>query len=80
MSTQPNDTAFPYPIDLGVTEGLSKREYFAALAMQGLLANQEFVQRAERLQAEVKDDNLAPIVIAEVARKCADALIEALNN
>lgn len=38
--TQPNDPAFPVsPADYSAKHGLTKREYFAAMAMQGLLAN-----------------------------------------
>lgn len=45
--------------------GLSKREYFAALAMQGLLSN----SRLTKYQHFPED-----------AVKCADALIEALQK
>lgn len=34
-TTQPNDRAFPYQESLGIT----KREYFAAIALQGILAS-----------------------------------------
>lgn len=34
----PNDNAFPFD-DKGPHYGLSKREYFAAMAMQGICAN-----------------------------------------
>lgn len=38
--TQPNDPAFPVsPSDYSAKHGLTKREYFAAMAMQGLLAS-----------------------------------------
>jgi HEPN domain-containing protein len=46
--------------------GLTKREYFAAMAMQGRLANTE-------LSYDEKE-------IAEDSVKCADALIEELNR
>lgn len=42
MSTNPNHAAFPKVVPEGHSEvyhGLTKREYFAAKAMQGLLAN-----------------------------------------
>lgn len=37
MSTNPNDSAFPSD-DLDVDLGLTKREYFAAVALHGLLS------------------------------------------
>jgi len=39
--TQPNDSAFPVQIMEGINyaHGLSIREYYAGMAMQGLLAN-----------------------------------------
>ena len=49
------------------TPGLSKREYFASLAMQGLCANAEIGTDPER-------------TIAWLAVRQADALIEALNK
>ena len=45
--------------------GLTKREYFAAIALQGLLASD--------LDASVED-------FATSAVKCADVLIDALNK
>ena len=45
--------------------GLTKREYFAAIALQGILASD--------LDASVED-------FATTAVKCADALIDALNK
>lgn len=45
MNTQPNEPAFARPVsDAGfityfASEGLTRREYFAAMALQGLLAN-----------------------------------------
>ena len=35
MKTKPNDKAYPSPNN----HGLTKREYFAAMALQGILAN-----------------------------------------
>lgn len=65
MNTKATDTAFPAPMD--ALAGLTKREYFAALAMQGICANQHTPHwDAER--------------IAEYSVKYADALIEALNK
>ena len=71
--THPNDQAFPRPAshspEFGPTHpklGLTKREYFAAMAMQGLLSTvpESFNGRE----------------IAEISVNMADALIEALNK
>ena len=37
--TKPNDAAFACATSWGHQEGLTKREYFAAMALQGLCAN-----------------------------------------
>jgi hypothetical protein len=37
--TNPNDCAFPADNKTHTDGGLTKREYFAAMAMQGLIAN-----------------------------------------
>lgn len=66
--TCPIDSAFPNRNDPEVREwlGLTKREYFAAMAMQGLLAANAF--------------NGAPKSIAKYAVDYADELIDALNQ
>lgn len=56
-----SDYAFP---DLTNSRGLTKRELFAALAMQGLLANHHNI-----------DERQAPIQVAESSVKCAEALL-----
>lgn len=55
--------------------GLSKREYFSAMAMQGLLSNPMWmtVYKDERYLMEDK-------IAAEVSTSYADALIKALNE
>jgi hypothetical protein len=66
MKTLPNDNAFAAE---NVSEGLTKREYFTAIAMQGLLA--------------ANGDNELPFeyeAIAEESVDMADALISALNK
>ena len=49
------------------TEGLTKREYFAGLAMQGILANSSL-------------NNLKEETVAEISVLCADKLLENLEN
>lgn len=69
MKTHPNDSANPVQINGDVDScnyGLTKREYFAALAIQGLLSNSS-------LKTDVKED-------VETAVWAADALVEALNK
>lgn len=69
----PNDPAFPCK-DVGnllnppELPGLTKREYFAALAMQGMLSNVQY-------SATVSWDELV-----EQAAKYADALIAELSK
>lgn len=65
--TEPHDSAFARPegqYQNAASDGLSKREYFAAAALQGLLTNAAI----DRKQA------------AGVAVSQADALIEELNK
>lgn len=76
MKTKPNDAASPYPVNsTHTTPGLTKREYFAALALQGLLASP--------LEPGELDD-LSPDEIlnhfSASAVSYADALIESLNE
>lgn len=66
MRTLPHANAFPGHSELtGPEHGLTKREYFAALALQGLFA---------------QSDGWAPEDAGEFAARCADALINALNG
>jgi hypothetical protein len=51
-------------------EGLTKREYFAAMALQGVCSNQEFL----------KNLNAEPLLVAQGCVEIADALIKALNE
>jgi hypothetical protein len=59
MATQGEDCVFGF-------SGLTKRELFAALALQGILAG-ELARQAEKS-------------LAEMAVEAADSLIEALNK
>jgi hypothetical protein len=65
--TDPDDSAFP---DEAGSCGLSKREYFAAMAMQGFLS----------LCASDKTKYLEPSMLSHDAIALADALIAELNK
>ncbi len=52
-----------------MNRGLTKREYFAAMAMQGILANADQVF----VKAQFTD-------IGKIAVQAADALLKALNE
>lgn len=76
MKTNPNDSAFlhntrkaegkTYDITL---DGLTKREYFAAMALNGLMAGSKQVP-----------ENEPERVLGLVAVRMADALMNALND
>ncbi|WP_285011238.1 hypothetical protein [Pedobacter faecalis] len=75
MNTQPHDPVNPAPhvnqdgtVQYDANTGLTKREIFAAMAMQGILSDQTY------LQPNQSED------IAERAVTLADALIKALNE
>jgi hypothetical protein len=66
------DPAFGFGLQLGdkstfVSPGLTKREYFAAVAMQSALSDEHIAK-------------FPPAFIADLSVKQADALIEALNK
>lgn len=63
--TNPNDPAFPVsPSDYSAKHGLTKREYFAAMILQGMLANESPYSHS--------------MTISSV--RLADELIEKLNS
>jgi hypothetical protein len=66
MATNPNYPAFPGSENM--SEGLNKREYFAACALTGLIA------------AQAGERDLGNSAAASRAVKLADALIDALNR
>lgn len=73
MKTNPNDTAYPSAAisnyeETNAVGGLTKREYFAAMAMQGILSN-EGILIQEMMEINCSD-----------AVKYADALIAELNR
>jgi hypothetical protein len=51
-------------------KGLTKREYFAAMAMQGIVSNQEFL----------KNLNAEPDLVVTGILEIADKLLERLSN
>lgn len=57
-------------------QGLTKREYFAAMAMQGLVNREGW---AERFNDEVGDNSLVKI-LAVASVKMADELLKALEK
>lgn len=61
-----------------LSTGLTKREYFAGLAMQGLISDVETLRMALRLE-ELGGGTLVT-QIAKSARLHADALIKELNK
>lgn len=69
--TNPNESAFPevreQPQYNKHSYGLTKREYFASLAMQGLLSNSDYTRLSQK-------------VTAIYAVEMADALIKELNE
>lgn len=86
--TDGNDTAYPHNTDWD-TEGLTKSELFAAMAMQGVMTKLEdylpstIKQAAEFLGIPTEDykyDIHVPMVVSRIAVRYADALIEALNE
>jgi hypothetical protein len=71
--TNPNDSI--HNSEQGVQDGLTKREYFAGLAMQGLLT-----RTPKRHNEETDLGILEANRIAEESVHIADKLIEALNT
>ena len=63
-----DNAVFPIVIDETYGQGLTKREYFTAMAMQGILANPEITKNYKDLNIE------------EAAIKFADALLTELNK
>ena len=60
-----------YATECGCSHGLTKREHFAAMAMQGILANRGMVDQLD--QAAMK-------WVADCAILSADALLRALSH
>lgn len=60
---------------LSVKGGLTKREYFAAMAMQGLLSNPDWMHTYQGEKYLMQSS-----ILAKAAIDSADALINALNE
>lgn len=67
--------------------GLTKREYFAGMAMQGMLANNDGVNRVWKAAKELNPHDLQGAATREVERhlaeksvECADALLAELEK
>ena len=72
MKTEPNDTAFAYGTDNYDHKGLTKREHFAGLAMQGLLSTY--------IEAGLYGNHPSCPMVAEEAVRQSDLLIAELNK
>lgn len=59
----------------GYEMGLTKREYFAAKAMQGLLSNPEWMKEYKGEKYLIERD-----IVADIAIKTADELLSKLSN
>lgn len=68
---QPNEPVFPIQDEYA---GLTKREYFAALAMQGLLSNEAYHNPSERHKM------ITTSGLCQAAINYANAIIEELNK
>jgi hypothetical protein len=85
--TNPNDPAFPDNDPdiksrqaMGIlTNGLTKREYFATMAMQGCVGREGHFYLYADPKSKTEDVN-TPERYAQVAVACADALIAELNK
>lgn len=77
--TNGNDQAFASWANYEVGHyGLTKREYFAAMAMQGLAGNNDLVSAIAASYPELRQARIGK-VLAIQAVHYADDLIEALN-
>jgi methyl coenzyme M reductase beta subunit len=68
--TEADDSAFTQTMS---SIGLTKREYFAAVAMQGLLANNMIFNSFGK-------ETITKSILTEIAVISADALINSLNK
>ena len=78
MSDQSENKKPAFPIEdaeNATAYGLTKREYFAARAMQGLLSNPEWMKEYKGEKYLMQND-----VISEIAIKTADKLLSDLDK
>jgi hypothetical protein len=73
------DDGKPLHIGKQANQGLTKRELIAAMAMQALIQNNDYLNAVVMTQPQHKDTP-SRIIVAEHAIIHADALIEALNK
>jgi len=76
MNTKPNDCAYPADSQTQTEGGLTKREYFAAMAMQGLCTNPILKDVIDKVKSAKEFDSYT----ANTAVSLADSLINALNE
>lgn len=79
-----DENVFPIFLQHGLSHdshieiGLTKREYFAAMAMQGILSDRRSLDRIDEIS---KEDNVPHAsVLARLSAIHADALINELKN
>ena len=79
MVNNSKESAFGFATQLNVrpfyNNGLTKREYFAVIAMQGYFSNSEI---AKLRSCKTEDEDI--VDFAEISVKAADALLKALEN
>lgn len=77
--SNPNDSAFPRSTPGQFNpQGLTKREYFAGLALNGLLSDPDTIAGLQAV-AEARGSTLTAIT-AEASTEYADALLAALGR
>lgn len=64
----------------GLTGGLTKREYFAAAALSGIISCNEVLLRAIYSEGAIKSERRTSLSFAREAVECADALIAELER
>ena len=85
MTTDPNECAMPCANDAlaeynWIATGLTKREYFVAEAMKGLLANPAIVMSRKEDMGGGREGTVITGSIREAAIGYADDIIDALNQ
>lgn len=78
--TTPNDCAFPADKNTDTEGGLTKREHFAALAMQSLIGLQQTDENGKVNQVWWIGQEHDREKLADLACKLSDALISELNK